>query len=157
MEELIVSILAVIGIIFLFVVIYYFIARWMEYYQSASRPQRQFPSPEYEKMVGIQCPDYWFKQDNTLNGMNQCVNKYGAPVIPSNNSMCMVKDEKTGKMEPYKCYDDGSNNTKSFSVLDKWPVDNRKDIKDRCMWRDCCGRGNNLPASWVGIEKVCGF
>jgi hypothetical protein len=144
-ERLILTILGFFGLIFILVIIYYFLARWMEQ-PSTKDKQVAWPPASYMEATGAQCPDYWNNAGNVGEGEHRCVNKFNLPVIKVDSKRCKNVD----------CLDDG--NSKNFKTIAKWPVKNRNEIKDRCLWRDCCVTdklNKNVPASWIGIDSVC--
>jgi len=132
---LIVLIVILIVMILAFVIYTYF------YKKSHPSSQMVWPPKSFMQTIGVQCPDYWVLSDG------RCVNKFNVPVVKSTSSMCANVN----------CFDENSNNTKTFSKVDWADVKGRDTILDRCQWRDCCKTTKNIPYSWVGIDDVCGY
>lgn len=149
-ERIVLIILAIVGIIVLFMVTYYFIMRYIENRKRKST-QPTYPPASWMEASGGQCPDYWVNEGSVGSGRHKCVNKFKIPVVPSESSLC----------ENVKCYDDGNEKDmgtyRTFKTITNWPVKNRKDIRDRCRWRDCCQARPNIPSSWIGISDTCQY
>lgn len=146
-EKLILSILGFFGLIFIFVIIYYFIRRWMDQ-SNSNNTTTTWPPPSFMKTSGAQCPDYWINTGNS-GGMNTCENRFNLPVI---------KRENLTRCANVNCFDENSNNAKSFNTITNWPVKDRNEIADRCLWRDCCVSdkyNKSIASSWIGVDTVC--
>lgn len=145
LEKLILTILGFFGLIFIFIITYYLIRRWME--QSSNNKQNvSWPPPSYMETSGAQCPDYWVNTGSVGRGYHKCENKFNLPVIKRDLKRC----------ENVDCTDDG--NSKNFRTITSWPVKNRDEIKDRCLWRDCCvsdPHNKSVAAAWIGVDSVC--
>jgi hypothetical protein len=144
-EKIIITFFGVVGFIFLIILAYYLITKWMNK-EDSDKKQKTWPPSAY--VLANQCPDYWVKGESN-NSTTQCINKFNIPIIKSSSTRCAN----------IQCYDEGSNNTKTFKSLTKWPVKGRKSIEDLCIWKDCCGpnQGGKIPASWVAISSTCGY
>jgi len=146
-ERIVLYILAIIAIIFILFFIYYFIRRWLDE-KHKKQQQTPWPPASYMEVSGAQCPDYWVNSGSVGGGMHKCVNKFHIPVVKSESALC----------DNVKCFDDGSNNSKTFRTIRNWDnVTRRRQIRNRCRWRDCCQAKRNVPSSWVGITQTCGF
>ncbi len=145
-NKIIYTVLGIIGLLFILMVVYYFISRWTDQTRRGPSGGKVWPPASYMEQVGLNCPDYWISAGSS-GGYHKCVNKFHLPVRKSHSSMC----------KNFKCFDDGSDTSRSFKTINRWPVRNRNTIKERCKWRDCCGSDKNIPASWVGLEQTCGY
>lgn len=144
-EKILLTGLAIVGIIFILYLVYYFVTRWLETRHEAA-VQMEWPPSSIMEMSAAQCPDYWINENGVDGQKHTCVNKFNLPVNKSTSSRCANVD----------CTNpDGKG--KTFSTLKEWPVKSREDIAGRCLWRDCCGPQENIPASWVGISGTCGY
>lgn len=143
-ERIILTVLAIVGLVFVGFIIYYFIRRWLEHEKTTGQ---QFPPPSLMEMSEAQCPDYWINSTGLNSSSHKCVNKFDIPVNKSSSGRCAN----------VSCTDpDGK--SKMFSTLKVWgDNENRDKIRERCLWRDCCGPQENIPASWVGIAGTCGY
>ena len=146
LEKTILSIFGVLGLIFVLIIIYYFAARWIDQINTTDKQKIAWPPASYMEASGAQCPDYWVNAGSVGGNKHRCVNKFNLPVIKREQSRC----------KNVKCKDEG--NSKDFTTIKRWPVNNRNEIKDRCLWRDCCvsdKKNKSAAASWIGIDGVC--
>lgn len=140
--QILLFIFTMVGIIFLLAIVWYFLTRFWQTERKKAR-QQDWPPENYMKTVGAQCPDYWVYEGRSGNNVI-CRNKFNLP----------VKQDTTSTCADVKCYDE--NDTKQFANINRWPLSpNNWRIKQRCKWRNCCNFGNNVPASWVGIDQYC--
>jgi len=140
-------ILAIFGILALFLILYYIYLRWYNY----KSPSTPFPPNSYMQTVGAQCPDFWVRNDSPLGpNYNQCKKMEGINFHESKN--------KSKLCQNIQCTDTGSNDMKTFRAIPDWSsVTGRDSIKDRCQWRECCQLTPNVPYPWTGVSNVCGY
>lgn len=143
-EKIVFYVLIALGLLFTVFIFYYLIRRWLE--EDKDDSKKEWPPSAIMEMSEAQCPDYWINSTGLNQSKHKCMNKFNLPMHHSKSSRC-------GNV---KCTDpDG--NSKTFSTLKVWGNESRDKIKERCLWRDCCGPQENIPASWVGISNACGY
>jgi len=142
LDKIIIGFFSLIGLIFVAIIIYYLFRRYYE----TSKPTQTYPSPEFMKYIGAQCPDYWESTKNT-DGTITCTNYSGLEVVP--------KTDENGGSECGNC-----TNEQIFDRITDWPLDKKNGrLMQRCMWKKCCnyrgGDGKNVAIPWIGLEGSC--
>lgn len=133
--SVITNVLAVSGVIFFIVFIVYIYNKYNNDDKKKIPSTPSFPPSEYMEEVGTKCPDLWTLGTSYKSGKYNCKNTSGVPVA---NNDC--------------------ENTAVFSVMKKWPLDDKKradELKTRCDWIEKCGPVSGTPASWIGIDDLC--
>lgn len=138
-DQIIIAIFSIIGVIVVAIIIYYLIVKL--YY--SKKGELVYPPEDYMKYIGAQCPNMW-----NIESINQ------GNVICGNINNINVEKSKMTKCENINCFD--FDKYKIFKHINKWPL-NKKDeaLKSRCLWKDCCGSGNDLSAAWIGLDRYC--
>lgn len=138
-DQIIIAVFSIIGVIVVAIIIYYLIVKL---YQT-KKNELVFPPADYMKYVGAQCPNMW-DISATFQGNVFCKNSKNINVEKASYSKCANVN----------CYDTGD--IKIFKQVNKWPLSKKDDIlKSRCLWRDCCGTGDDKPAAWIGLDRYC--
>lgn len=143
-------ILTILGILILGLMLYYIIINLIAK-NIKNNTKLMWPPSRYMEMNGAQCPDYWVNTSSNIPGEHKCVNKFNIPVIPRT---------ELPRCANVNCFDENSSNTKSFNTINRWPVKDKNELTERCLWRDCCVSDKlhkNIPASWVGIDEACNY
>lgn len=168
MFEIIINILAIIGLIIL---ISYLISYLYNYFkQRAANTLNAQTNPPlvYMQQTGLRCPDYWVNTGVDSNGNYICKNSYNLDVKKNSSSEC----------SNVSCYSNDSDKTTNFIPLPSgytWELGNPSGLtsytnterydfvnktgtgasNSRCDWIKCCGPNNDNDAIWQGISKTC--
>ena len=148
-ERIVMIVFTIIGMLFIAAIIWYLFTKYWDK-SSTQSTQSVWPPENYMKYVGAQCPDYWLYYGKSGNDV-QCKNKYSLPITQSTKSSC----------KNVKCFQDSDQGLAQFTYISKWPPSSSAakatggSVQERCKWKECCGYGNNVPSSWVGIDQYC--
>lgn len=138
------TILAVIGLLLVLAIVWFFVRRWLDQKQDAVASQ-PWPPEGYMKTVGSKCPDYWVYEGVDPKDPNKiiCRNAYNIPI-----------QDKTATSEI--CADSPDYNKKTFTDIKEWPPKTSEEsVKERCAWISQCGPAPKIKGSWIGMHYFC--
>jgi len=141
------TILAIIGILTLLAVAYFFWRRILVQRRNEARRKMRYPPESYMRTVGNLCPDYWVMQSSSDDGRSHtCVNSFNIPVYNQTNPVCFDMDPTTGN--PL--------NSKSFNNITDFPMKKgQESLKSRCDWIANCGITDGAKGIWSGVSELC--
>ena len=90
------------------------------------------PPNEYMIKTGLDCPDYWIKENTTSDGKIKCRNTYGLTL-------------KESDCEDMKTFSEVSG-TKWINSEDRSTISG---VEERCNWLNKCG------GVWQGVQDYC--
>lgn len=90
------------------------------------------PPNEYMIKTGLDCPDYWIKENTTSDGKIKCRNTYGLTL-------------KESDCEDMKTFSEVSG-TKWINSEDRATISG---VEERCNWLNKCG------GVWQGVQDYC--
>jgi hypothetical protein len=187
MSNIIINILAIVGLVILISYLISYIYYYFKSKKDQSLMMQVNPPNQYMQESGIKCPDYWVNTGVDENGNYICKNMFNLNVLNKTTPT-------SGKCLDVKCYQDGTGAEKivNFSPIDSkstWEPNNpngktsltskekydfvnslgesgKEATVSRCDWIKCCGSGNkdesdnvqwNAKGIWQGINSTCSY
>lgn len=167
-----VTIFASIGLVFVFLYIFWYIMNKLKSSQT-NYTTNELPV-NYMTNIGLRCPDYYINTSNN-NNMNVCKNSYNLNQnINEDNGRSMTN--KVGCKNVH-CYQNTTEKLVNFEEIPNWNSMNnderikalendgknndgtrKKNVTNRCDWIKCCGRavGNSSTYQpWLEIQDYC--
>ena len=161
--QIIVNILALIGLIVILLYVIRYIYLYIQNKQLITTALAINPPGPYMQNSGIKCPDYWVNTGIDSNGNYICTNSFNVASVnpttgpyagkcnPDNLSFTPVANGYTWEIN-------NPNGLTSLTDQQKYDFLNSSAITgslSRCQWINSCGPSTNVQGIWSGINEIC--
>ena len=155
--EILVSILAVIGLLLIISYVAYFLYAIVKSRRMIAEAAIINPPGDYMQSSGIKCPDYWVNVGVDNKGHYICKNSFN--VKTGRDEKCNSEVATFARMKPGYTWEYGNPNGLTTLTPDqKYNFLNEAKTPGsltRCDWINRCGPRQNVQGIWQGVNEMC--
>ena len=155
--EILVSILAAIGLILIITYVCYFLYAIVQTRRMVATASTINPPSDYMQSSGIKCPDYWVNVGVDNKGNYICKNSFN--VKTNSNPKCNSESATFARMKPGYTWEYGNpNGLTTLTSNEKYNFLNKEKVPkslSRCDWINRCGPTHTVQGIWQGVNEIC--